>query len=208
MLDYKDIIEEFQHKLGALALIDIYGLTALSTVIADKINRTSRLLQNISDRNNLANLYSNANSIAEIDVSRLEKAQSIVSKLAILNKKMAESGSVSSVANLNEISEVTANNINKVRANISRLRQLNQQASIIDLQGCDEISNEELNRLAKANSILAKVESIKAKQAELTQYKDYIVQIETYLKQCGVAVEICSKCGEAVIFDIDKISNQ
>lgn len=208
VLDYKDRITELQNRLGALALIDIYGLAALNTVMADKINRVSRLLQTIGDKNNLTKLYSNISSIAEIDVSRLEKAQSIISKLGILNKKVAESGSISSIANLNEISEVTVSNINKARTSIERLRQLKQQASLIDLQGCEEISNDELNRLAKARNILAKVATIIAKQEELKQYKGYIEQIEIYLKQCGVAVEICSKCGEAVIFDMDKISNQ
>ena len=44
------------------------------------------------------------------------------------------------------------------------------------------------------------------KNNELTVINDNICKIHDYLKQCGVAVEACPKCGEAVIFDIDAVS--
>ena len=40
----------------------------------------------------------------------------------------------------------------------------------------------------------------------MEQSINYVEQVTEYMKSIGVAVESCPKCGEAVIFDIDKMN--
>ena len=56
--------------------------------------------------------------------------------------------------------------------------------------------------MAKIPTLVEKINTDKIEEKRMT---DYVIQVENYLKQCGVAMETCPKCGEAIIFDIDKL---
>jgi len=59
--------------------------------------------------------------------------------------------------------------------------------------------------LGNIEKVIELLNSSNSMKSDLTKVEDYIVQMDDYLKKCGVAVETCPKCGEAVIFDVDKL---
>jgi L-lactate utilization protein LutB len=76
---------------------------------------------------------------------------------------------------------------------------------MLDTNGCNEITTEQTTIVSKLVQMQSMKESVAEKQSQIEPIKVYIEQVQNYLKQCGVAVESCPKCGEAVIFDIDKL---
>ena len=106
---------------------------------------------------------------------------------------------------IDEISEGKVMHIVKAESLLNRLGQLEKELSKIDTTTCNEIDQSEVDRIHKLDSIRTKISSIEAKLKELEAIDNYITQVLDYLKQCGVAVETCPKCGEAVIIDIEKI---
>ena len=198
-------LKELQRQLGALALIDIYKLETISESVAGGLNNANRLVNNLAIKVNYRDKVSDVDSLGEIDLSNLTKAQSIASKITRLNEIAGNAGRFGEVANLEEVSEVIAVQVNKYRAMRDSVTALNASKIAVDVDDCTEITDEQLNMLSKAQRVCNQVLSVTAKMNEVAQYTTYIGQVEAYLKQCGVAVETCPKCGEDVIFDIDKV---
>lgn len=207
ILSLKERMEQLINELGVLRLIDIYSLKEISESIASKINSISRLANNISKMNNFRIEYDKLNSISEIDIRQLNKIDELRNKSAELNKKINEAYKLRQVLGISEISERVTEHIAKFVTLDSKIKQLKEKANIIDTTGVEMISEQSLSGLSKASKIVQDLEVVKAKTAELSQYNDYIIQVENYLKQCGVAVEICPKCGEQVIFDVSKLGS-
>ena len=207
ILSLKERMEQLINELGVLRLIDMYSLKEISESIASKINSISRLANNISKMNNFRIEYDKLNSISEIDIRQLNKIDELRNKSAELNKKINEAYKLRQVLGISEISERVTEHIAKFVTLDSKIKQLKEKANIIDTTGVEMISEQSLSGLSKASKIVQDLEVVKAKTAELSQYNDYIIQVENYLKQCGVAVEICPKCGEQVIFDVSKLGS-
>lgn len=198
-------LEIKQKQLGAMALIDIYGLVTIDEVLASRVNNINRLVSSRNDLVRKRDIFTDLSNIGEIDTSVLEKLEYLSSKRDILNGKKSVAVMLTPVISLSEISESNAIQINKIASLLDRLNTLKNTVTVIDVSGCKAIEQSDIDSLHKAEKVTQLIASVNGKKAELKQYTDYIAQVEAYLKQCGVAVETCSKCGEAVIFDISKL---
>lgn len=200
-----DKLNRSESQLGALALINIYKLDTISEVVTSKILSANRLLNNKAEKVNCYNKLSEVNNINEISIDVITRLDNLKSKISQLNNKTIEAGSLIHIANLSDISESRVMQITKVNSLIDKLNILIKSASIIDTSQCTEISQSDIKVISTLESLKTKYQAIELKKQELTQVVDYIEKVQDYLKQCGVAVEACPKCGEAVVFDIDKL---
>ena len=200
-----DRLNKSEEQLGVLALIDIYKLDTLNEILISKLINASRLLNNKSEKINCYNRLNEVNNISEIDISTYTKLDSIKYKIKVLNNKTEEAGSLVHISVLSDISEslvmqiITANNM------FNRLKTLEDKVGKLDTSECTEVSQCQLDAVDKLNKIRTYINSVYTKSQELTAINNYVEQVQNYLKQQGVAVETCPKCGEAVIIDIDKI---
>ena len=201
-----DKLEELRTKLGALALIDLYKLEEVDVVTASRINTSIRLLENLSEKVNKRDLYNDLNSISEIDTSTLDKVNVLRDKISELNSKTQSAGALISVASMESISESVVSKITSLNSRVNKRDALMETLSKIDVSSCEEIDQTKLNAISKLNKIYSHSQMIVQRSAVLAQYNVYIEQIQNYLQQCGVAVETCPKCGESIVFDLDKMS--
>jgi predicted ATP-dependent endonuclease of OLD family len=201
----KDKVDRCEEQLGALGLLDRFGLQPLNEMLSSNLSNISRLLNNKMELINYSNRLSDINNISEIDTSVTDKLYSIINKSNELRMKMSDAGALVHVSEISEISEVNAVHVSKANTLIDKLTSLKKQLNLIDISGCNEIEQDSINGINN----LIKVEQLysdnDARKNQLEQINTYIEQVQDYMKQCGVAVETCPKCGEAVIFDIDKM---
>ena len=198
-------VEECERQLGALALLDKFKLDYVNEVVANKLNTANRLLNRNIEINNLWKNISEVNSLAEIDCSVVNKLSNVINKQNLINDKIKDAGALVQLSEISEISELNVMQLNKLHTLIINNNNLKDKLSKIDLTGCTEIDDVTINSITKLQRVSTLYDSISSKSSELAQINTYIEQIHDYMKQCGVAVETCPKCGEAVIFDVDKI---
>lgn len=195
-------IDNSEKQLGALLLIDRFKLEPLNEILTSKLVTVSRLLNNKNNSEELIKNLEEINNIEEINVDKLEKLYSIVNKKNILNTKITKASLINGVNEISEISELSVMQINKLTALLNKIETYKRNTTILELEQCSEIQTLILDKASRAKQI---IEENGHKQTALEQINNYICQVHDYMKQCGVAVEACPKCGEAVIFDIDKI---
>ena len=201
----KEKAEALTNELGALKLIEIYGLTEIKDSLALRVASASKTLNNISKLMNCKSVYREVENTPEIQTEPFEKLQLLEKKIKGLKEKMGKASSLSQIAGMSEISEKLIMQIGRVASVGSQLKQLTSKLDTINLQGCSEIPESSLAVLSKTDKVRQKIRELGEKEKQLSEYKGYIEQVENYLKQCGVAVETCPKCGEQVIFDISKV---
>ena len=200
-----DKVDSYERDLGALALLDKFNLQPIDVVVSDKMSRVNNIISRLNEQTNLLSRYSELSSIEEIDASVVSKISNIIEKKNNLDRKVAEAGTLVQVANISEISEVEAMHLDKISKLINSLNQLTTEYAKHDVSECKEVTDTDVKVLGNIEKVIELLNSSNSMKSDLTKVEDYIVQMDDYLKKCGVAVETCPKCGEAVIFDVDKL---
>lgn len=201
-----DKINNCEIQLGALALIDKFSLEPINELSTSKLASINKILCRQSEICNLLNIYKDADNIQEIDVSVFNKLLSLVNKKVELSKKVDSAGALVQLTEISEISEVRVVHLNKIIALMSKVRDIENQLSCINISDCTEVSDIDLQSISKINRVKQLKNTIDTDTSSLSQINTYIEQVQDYMKQCGVAVETCPKCGESIIFDIDKLN--
>lgn len=202
LLDRINVCEE---QLGALALINEFKLESISELTASKIDSVSKILNRKNEMVNLLSILDKTNNIEEIDTSIASRLSSIIDKENMLRDKIANAGALAHVSEISEISEVLAVQLNKAITLLNKLDKIQRQKDTLDVSKCEEITDATTSSLDKLARVSTLVGDIESKNTQLEQINAYIEQVHDYMKQCGVAVETCPKCGESVIFDVDKL---
>jgi DNA repair exonuclease SbcCD ATPase subunit len=205
IIELQKSLNNIEDKLGAYELINVYKLETVNEVVAVKINNISRLLTKQFQLNTECAKYTGIEALDYIDGSQLDVVNSIIAKINSLNAKNDIALDLQDVANLQCISETSVIHINKIDNLVSRLNAIDNQINVYSTDGADEVSENAIKMFNTANKAINMVEKIQMYNNTISQYNNYIEQVQNYLTQCGVAVETCTKCGESIIFDLDKL---
>jgi hypothetical protein len=206
MSTIKDLIDKtdkLEEQLGLLVLIDKFNLQQLDLVLADKLNRVGQLTEKINELNKEIIKYNELESIGEIWIESYKKALSIIEKINVLEDIKSKENSLLEISNLEEINEYRVGTLNRIKAVRDRLDELESKDNSKEIESLTEINLSIADRLGKA---IGWIQEIDTKKTAMEQSINYIEQVTEYMKSIGVAVESCPKCGEAVIFDIDKMN--
>lgn len=202
----KKRVETCEEQIGAIALIDRFNLQPLNEMRASTLSNISRLLKLRSDKINERQMLSEVDALDEINTDKVVKLESLAKKIDGLEIKKKEAGELVNINSLTEISEVVVDQLNKVMAYKTRLDNITKVVEDRkELNSCSEIPDGHMTAVNTLYRVIGLCNAVKQKQETVGQLKNYINQVEVYLKQCGVACETCPKCGETVIFDIDKM---
>lgn len=204
-IELSNKVNSCEEQLGALGLLDRFNLQPVNEILASNLSNIYRLLNNRTELEDCKDSLKDLDNIEEIDLSVLNKLESIVNKKEQLRVKTEDAGVLIHVNEISEISETMVLQLNKVKASIERAKSLERDLGNIDTTDCIEVSDNALGTIDKLRKVHQYSNDIISKNDELGKINDYIEQVQNYLTQCGVAVETCPKCGEAVIFDIDKL---
>lgn len=200
-----DKVDSCEQQLGAVALIDRFGLQPIDELMSSRLSNASRLLNNKYELENKSLWIESVNDLSEIDISVSNKLKYILEKKTELSEKLDDAGALVHLSEISEISEIVPIHLIKINSLLNDIRTKETIIQKIDVTGQEEIQQSSLDLVAKLQRIYSFVDSIKNKEIELEQDNNYIEQVQDYMKQCGVAVETCPRCGEAVIFDVDKL---
>ena len=206
MSTIKDLIDKtdkLEEQLGLLVLIDKFNLQQLDLVLADKLNRVGQLTEKINELNKEIIKYNELESIGEIVIESYNKALSIIEKINVLEDIKIKENSLLEISNLDEINEYRVGTLSRFKAVRDRLDELESKDNSKEIEELTEIDLSIADRLGKA---IVWIQDIDTKKTAMEQSINYVEQVTEYMKSIGVAVESCPKCGEAVIFDIDKMN--
>lgn len=201
----KQHTDECERQLGAVALIDRFNLNPINEVMAVKLASASRLLNNRYELVNYRNKLNEVDNCEIIDVSIATKLSGIIDKKNRLQQKMIDAGALVHISEISEISETLIMQLDRAEALSNKQKALGIELSKINTDSCNEITQSSIDAVNKLQKMHSMIQGLATKQSEVNQIDNYIVQVNNYMKQCGVAVETCPKCGEAVIFDVDKM---
>lgn len=201
----RDKVDGCERQLGALALIDKFKLESINELSASKLSSVCKILNRHNEVSKLRDLYNTVSNSELIDTGVVNKLSNFILKKEMLSTKIANAGALVHVSEISEISEIEIMQLNKIITLLKTIRYKESMSKALDTNGCDEIDDSRLTNLSKLHSIGVKRDEIIEKQAQLDSINTYIEQVHDYMKQCGVAVETCPKCGESVVFDVDKM---
>lgn len=201
----KQHTDECERQLGAVALIDRFNLNPINEVMAVKLSSASRLLNNRYELVNYRNKLNEVENCEIIDVSIATKLSGIIDKKNRLQQKMIDAGALVHISEISEISETLIMQLDRAEALSNKQKALGVELNKINTDSCNEITQSSIDAVNKLQKMHSMIQGLATKQSEVNQIDNYIVQVNNYMKQCGVAVETCPKCGEAVIFDVDKM---
>lgn len=204
---YKRSIEEQEAQLGAIALVNRFNLQPIDELLVSNINRVNNILNNKVSLKISASVLNTSNSIEIIDTNLLDKLSNLISKKNELRIKVEEAGAYIHINKIPEINEALVIQLYKTVQLLNKRNSLQNQVSTISLQDATEVTDKSLDILNKLSRMKEMYQAIKVNTDNLIKINDYLEQVQEYLKQCGVAVESCPKCGEAVVFDIDKLGD-
>lgn len=197
---YNDIMS----KLGALALLDAYNLQPVDVTLTSKINNINRLLKNKQEVDNKLSIYKALNTLEQVDTNVLSRLVNLNGRITELKAKNREALVLEPVKSLEGINEIVLVHIDRLRQCLSDYESANKKAQAYkELDECEEAN---LNTLSKLEKLVKNIAENKERETNIKKWHDYIQQVQNYLKGCGVAVESCPKCGEAIVLDIDKIN--
>lgn len=198
--------KEIEAKIGALALLDIYKLQSIDEALTMRLSNVSNLLSSKKEIDSRMSVYSDLNNISEIDTRSYEKAKSIKESADELIKMSSKASALQPINDIEMISEWEVVSLSSLGTMVEQLNTINNRLEAYkDLEGIEFIGDDKLGALNTINAVKQMMSENVTRENYLEQYNNYIEQIENYMKQCGVAVETCPKCGEAIIFDLDKM---
>lgn len=200
-----DNINKLEEQMGAMLLIDKFKLDTINELTASKLTSVGKILDRINDKTKLSKVLEQANSISEIDTSILNKLINIINRKEMLDRKIKDAGSLVHLSEISEISEIEIVQLNKALALLAKIETNKKMIEAIDTTGSSEVSDIDIKAVNTMQRVEYLIAENERKKSELDKINNYIEQVHNYMKQCGVAVETCPKCGESVVFDIDKL---
>lgn len=207
-LEYIRIIKNEEVRLGAIGLIDRFNLQPIDEIFSSNLMRVSN---NINSRSSLivsSNILSKVETLDDIDTSLINRMSIILNRKAELQSKIVEAGMLVHIDKISSVDESLVVRLSRANQLISKLGNLQNQLDANNSSDADEITDKSISVIDKLQKVKSGYASLNINSSNLEKIVDYIEQVQEYLKQCGVAVESCPKCGEAVIFDIDKLEGQ
>lgn len=204
-IGYSKAIQENEVKLGAIGLIDRFNLTDIDELLASNLIRVGNSIENVSNLNKSSSILKCTDTIEEIDTSLLNRVYNIITRKNELSDKIKEAGTLIHIVEIKDVNESSVVQLDRAAKLLKEIRTLENHAEVLDIKDTTEITDKDIQNISKIESVIQKRDTIRTDSDNLGKIVDYIEQVQDYLKKCGVAVESCPKCGEAVIFDIDKL---
>lgn len=204
-IGYSKAIQENEVKLGAIGLIDRFNLTNIDELLASNLIRVGNSIENVSNLKKSSSILKCTDTIEEIDTSLLNRVYNIITRKNELSDKIKEAGTLIHIVEIKDVNESSVVQLDRAAKLLKEIRTLENHAEVLDIKDTTEITDKDIQNISKIESVIQKRDTIRTDSDNLGKIVDYIEQVQDYLKKCGVAVESCPKCGEAVIFDIDKL---
>ena len=204
-IGYSKAIQENEVKLGAIGLIDRFNLTNIDELLASNLIRVGNSIENVSNLKKSSSILKCTDTIEDIDTSLLNRVYNIITRKNELSDKIKEAGTLIHIVEIEDVNESSVVQLDRAAKLLKEIRTLENQVDVLDIKDTTEITDKDIQNISKIESVIQKRDTIRTDSDNLGKIVDYIEQVQDYLKKCGVAVESCPKCGEAVIFDIDKL---
>lgn len=197
-------VKNCSEQIGAIALIDKFELKDINILTASKLNSASKLINSRNEKIKVSQKLSELNSISEIDTLVINKVSKLLNMINNHRELINRAGSLSTINKNSEISESVIIHLSRLSNLLNKKKSFSNGIDYSILNSYNEITNDDINRVSNISKLITLINNDNNNKNMLKQCTDYISQVENYLKSLGVATETCPKCGETIIFDIDK----
>lgn len=198
-------MEYCRNELGVISIIERFNLQSIDEVLSMRLTSASNIFDNLSKLKIKAEVLSKVGALEEIDTRTCDKLASMIQRKDELGKKKEEATVFNNLSKTSEIDEGMVIHLSKAEQLLKSSLSLKSELNTVNqVQSLGEIDTTVISKLESVMQKSANIETAKAQYEEIIAY---IEQVNDYLKKVGVAVESCPRCGEAVIFDIDKLND-
>ena len=192
-------------QLGAISQLAESNTAEVSEAEATRINSICRLLENITRLNKSKSSISEAAALEQIDMTEHDKLVSIISKKNKIEAAKKQLGALEKLRDAEEVNVVELDHLLKAGQLSREVASKKIMASAIDVSEAELIEQVDFDAVGKAQAIIGRIARGNQLKAMRDQCDTYCKQVEDWLKAQGVAVETCTRCGESIVIDIEKI---
>ena len=192
-------------QLGAISQLAESNAAEVSEAEATRINSICRLLENITRLNKSKSSISEAAALEQIDMTEHDKLVSIISKKNKIEAAKKQLGALEKLRDAEEVNVVELDHLLKAGQLAREVASKKIMASAIDVSEAELIEQVDFDAVGKAQAIIGRIARGNQLKTMRDQCDTYCKQVEDWLKAQGVAVETCTRCGESIVIDIEKI---
>ena len=192
-------------QLGAISQLAESNAAEVSEAEATRINSICRLLENITRLNKSKSSISEAAALEQIDMTEHDKLVSIIGKKNKIEAAKKQLGALEKLRDAEEVNVVELDHLLKAGQLSREVASKKIMASAIDVSEAELIEQVDFDAVGKAQAIIGRIARGNQLKAMRDQCDTYCKQVEDWLKAQGVAVETCTRCGESIVIDIEKI---
>ena len=196
-------LESVKRNLGALGKVLTGEVKPVDTELALRLQKVNSLLSEIDRSKRMLNCIEKVESLENIDAGCISKLDSAITRKYDLERKKRESQSLIQIASAKEVPELLISNLERAREVSKRLSCLTTAVSRVNTTGCEPVEQSDLDILNKLSRAIHMLKSGGEQRGRLDKINDSIEEIMGYLKDSGVAVATCPRCGESVVVDRD-----
>lgn len=193
-------------KLGPIALIDRMRTSEIDETRAYKVLRASEVINRMKFLSKSIEYMSYINNTPSIEEGLANKLNRAIELKESLKNLEISCGSLIEVYKTESVEESVASLISRAIKTKTRLNELDREYERLNTNSIEQISNKSLEVINRINVFINLSKNLSVLYKSYSEIIAYLEQVTEYLKYCGVAVEECPKCGEAVIIDLDKIT--
>ena len=201
-------IEGISQKLGAMQALINGEAKEINIEQAYKFNRVSNILSSIEDLNKRCSRFNDLDTLENIDTHCVSKMLNILNIKDNTERILSGLGALADIGKANEVNVSVVSGLARAEQLIKKLDHQEKMYRVMSTDGAELVDQTEFNAVLKMERWINIAERNKQLESAVTQLDDYCRQVEAYIKSLGAAVEICPKCGETVVIDIDKLSKQ
>ena len=192
-------------QLGAISQLAESNAAEVSEAEATRINSICRLLENITRLNKSKSSISEAAALEQIDMTEHDKLVSIIGKKNKIEAAKKQLGALEKLRDAEEVNVVELDHLLKAGQLSREVASKKIMASAIDVSEAELIEQVDFDAVGKAQAIIGRIARGNQLKTMRDQCDTYCKQVEDWLKAQGVAVETCTRCGESIVIDIEKI---
>lgn len=198
-------IDECNKQLGVLKLIDTFKLKEIEIGKAMQLDRVGSMLTKLNVLRENKNKLASVDDLENIDTKLLDSMEYLIEKREELSHKKDKASDYIKISKLEEIDEMVISQLLRACSIKESLEYTKKLVNIYDTTKCPEVTEESVKSLDTIKKIKGLQErNIQCKTVN-NQYVEYINQVTEWMKSLGVAFEVCQKCGNDVLIDLDKI---
>lgn len=201
-----ETIKARKAQLGAMSGLFTGDVQEVNEVEASRLESINRVLSNVANIKSCVTRLDSLETAEFVDLTEYNKFSSIQSKKETVKGLKSRIGSVVEISEAESVDEMQLEHLLTAYNLHQHISTKKSALSLLDTTGAEEVAESEQSFLRSASTLIERSNNIKVAKQTLQQYDAYCNQMSEYLKNLGAAFEVCPRCGEEIVIDVEKFA--